>query len=305
MEFEREKLEREKELREFEREKLERETATELKKLQHEKEMREYEKEMREYEKEKRESEREERERERQHELNLIDGRNRNTGNSGVFDITKFIRLVPKFNEDDVAKFFISFEKVATQLEWPKEHWAIMLQVSLTGKAQVAYSCLSVEVSGDYEEVKKAILKAYELVPEAYRQKFREVKKNPNQTYVEFARFKEQLFEDWCRAKKIGGDFSALRELILVEEFKRCIPREIKTHLEELQVDNLERSAVVSDEYALTHKTFFKTRDNVYKSNINASKDSNPKKSDLSSSGSSPKKEIICFNCGKKGHLRA
>ena len=35
----------------------------------------------------------------------------------------------------------------------------------------------------------------YELVPEAYRQKFRNCKKENEQTHVEFARTKEQLFE--------------------------------------------------------------------------------------------------------------
>jgi len=36
------------------------------------------------------------------------------------------------------------------------------------GKAQEIYSALSVEKSAQYDEVKKAILKAYELVSEAY-----------------------------------------------------------------------------------------------------------------------------------------
>ena len=45
-----------------------------------------------------------------------------------------------------------------------------------------------------YEVVKAVVLKAYELVPEAYRQKFRSTTKRENQTYVEFAREKETLF---------------------------------------------------------------------------------------------------------------
>lgn len=40
-------------------------------------------------------------------------------------------------------------------------------------KAQQAYSALSIEESEDYETVKGAILRTYELVPEAYRQRFR------------------------------------------------------------------------------------------------------------------------------------
>ena len=37
----------------------------------------------------------------------------------------------------------------------------------------------------DYTAVKQAILKAYELVPEAYRQRFRTWRKNDKQTHLE------------------------------------------------------------------------------------------------------------------------
>ena len=60
------------------------------------------------------------------------------------------------------------------------------------------YAALSDEVSLDYEQVKAAILRAYELVPEAYRQSFRSFKKNDSQAYVEFAREKEGLFDRCC-----------------------------------------------------------------------------------------------------------
>ncbi|VDI39744.1 Hypothetical predicted protein [Mytilus galloprovincialis] len=58
------------------------------------------------------------------------------------------------------------------------------------------------EKSSDYDTVKQEVLKAYELVPEAYRQKFRSYKKFDSQTYVEFAREKEDLFDKWLTSKK-------------------------------------------------------------------------------------------------------
>ena len=45
--------------------------------------------------------------------------------------------------------------------------WPVLLQSVLKGKAQETYSSLCEEESFDYERVKMAILKAYELVPEA------------------------------------------------------------------------------------------------------------------------------------------
>ena len=117
-----------------------------------------------------------------------------------------------------MSKFFESFEKVASQLKWPKDYWAIMLQAVLTGKAQVAYSSMSAEESASYDKVKQAILKAYELVPEAYRQKFRDLRKIQGQTYMDFAKQKKRLFEEWCKSKEVS-EFDSLRELLLLEEF--------------------------------------------------------------------------------------
>ena len=64
----------------------------------------------------------------------------------------------------------------------------MVLQSGLVGKARAVYSALSVEDSSQYDTVKMSILKAYELVPEAYRQRFRNTKKAEKQTYVEFGK---------------------------------------------------------------------------------------------------------------------
>lgn len=68
--------------------------------------------------------------------------------------------------------------------------WALLLKCSLAGKAQEVCSALPIEGSHDYETVKSAVLRANELVPEAYRQKFRGHVKTVKQTCVEFMREK-------------------------------------------------------------------------------------------------------------------
>ena len=139
-----------------------------------------------------------------------------------LFDVSKYKKFVPAFHETEIDKYFLHFEKVAGSLKWPEEEWTLLLQSSLVGKAREAYSVLLVDDSGRYDIVKNAILKAYELVPEACRQKFRGTVKGDNQTHVEFARQKETLFDRWCTSKEIGENFENLRQLILVEEFNNC-----------------------------------------------------------------------------------
>jgi hypothetical protein len=240
------------------------------------------------------------------------------------FDATKYIRLVPHFQEKDVDKYFVHFEKIATSLNWPKESWTLLVQGKFVGKARDVYSALPLELSNDYDHVKQAILKAYELVPEAYRQKFRRERKNAEQTHVEFARVKEQLFDRWLSAKEVQEDFGKLRQLILIEEFKSCVHVDVKTHLDERDVDNLHDAATVADDYALTHKLSNynsggpkNTKGYSNKSNQNKSQDStkdgktqsspsgkgneNPS-SAKSKTGSGFKSDVKCTYCKVPGH---
>ena len=100
-------------------------------------------------------------------------------------------------------------------------------------------------------------MKGYELVPEAYRQKFRSFEKLGCQTYVEFARSKKQLFDRWCHSQKVDKDHDKLRQLILIEEFKRCIHSNVRTFMDEQKAETLEDAARLADEFSLSHKVTF------------------------------------------------
>ena len=233
------------------------------------------------------------------------------------FDVTKHIRLVPPFQEKEVDKYFLHFEKVAENLKWPREHWTLLLQSVVIGKAREIYTQLSLEQSSDYDKVKEVILKAYELVPEAYRQKFRNCRKEHEQTHVEFARTKEQLFDRWCSSKKIGSDYPKLRQLMLVEEFKRCINSDVKSFLDEKEVETLEKAARLADDYTLTHKVSFVSKANPRKpfyppsghkpSPSFQSGNSNqnvPKPKPLGENkGHNPLSQPICNYCKQSGHI--
>ena len=97
------------------------------------------------------------------------------SGTAALFDVSKHIRFVPPFQEKEVDKYFLHFEKVATSLMWPKEVWIVLLQSVLVGKAREVYTAMSVEQSLQYDNIKQAVLKAYELVPEAYSRIFETV----------------------------------------------------------------------------------------------------------------------------------
>ncbi len=86
------------------------------------------------------------------------------SGSSGrTFDVSKHISLVPQFREAEVDTYFNAFERIASALQWSRDVWPLLLQCRLTGKAQEVCAALSLEDSLDYDVVKAAILRAYEL----------------------------------------------------------------------------------------------------------------------------------------------
>ena len=124
------------------------------------------------------------------------------------------------------------------------------------GRAQEAYSALSIEDIKDYVKVKDAILRTYELVPEAYRQRFRSLSKLDEQTYVDFAKEKETSFNSWCKSQKAETK-EDLKQFVLLEEFKNCLPKAMCIYLNEQKVTTLDKAAVLADEFELTHKVHF------------------------------------------------
>lgn len=176
-----------------------------------------------------------------------------------------------------------------------------MLQCKLVGKAQEAWSVLSVEDGLDYEKVKSAILRAYELVPEAYRQRFRSLRKSPSQSYVDFARKKGILFDRWCAACK-ASDLVSVRELMLLEEFKNCIPECTAVYLNEQKVSTLQEAATLAEEFTLTHKTVFVKHNPREKP---PKPDHQVRGSNWSRPSQQDRQSRPCFYCGKVGHLIA
>ena len=287
----------------------------ELERLKLERFKLEKEYEEKEKEREEKEKEREERGKERAHEMEVLrlkashrrsNSRSSSSSSSSEerFNLISAIKLVPNFSEREVVEFFLSFEMLARRLNWPKDKWTTIIQCRFIGKAQKVYSTLSDEVSADYDKVKAAVLKSYELVPEAYRQKFREMKKQLNQTFVEFARDKERAFEDWCRSKE-ADNFEKLRMLVLNEEFRNCIPREIKVHLEDGKVDDLYKSARLADEYSIAHKFSFRSKFSSFQQGFKGSGQGKSKEgTGVNSSPKEVKKDVECYFCHKKGHMR-
>lgn len=119
---------------------------------------------------------------------------------------------------------------MANTLNWPREFWTLLIQSVLKGKGRSSYFSLSAAQQLNFDMVKSTVLKSYQLTAEFYRQKFRNNKKDANQAYLEYSHFSKKLFERWLTASSVT-DYEQLSETILLEQFFRGIPQEVKRYL--------------------------------------------------------------------------
>ena len=81
---------------------------------------------------------------------------------------------LPYFEDgvDDMDAYLFRFERVAEIQSWKREDWAIYLSSLLKGKSLEVYSRLSAEQTGNYDALKKALLRRYDLTEDGFKNKF-------------------------------------------------------------------------------------------------------------------------------------
>ncbi|XP_042211010.1 uncharacterized protein LOC121858586 [Homarus americanus] len=213
----------------------------------------------------------------------------------------------------------MQFEKISKSFQCPEESWIAMLQRVFTGSARSAFLSLSNEVFRIYKLVKEEILKAYELIPETYRVKFRTMRKTDVQSYIEFVYSLSKMCRRWIKSGKVET-FEELVELMILEQFKRATPRDIQLYLGERDISNVHKAAALADSYALTHKMHpvksqnhsggkgFVTKEKGGRQDSSIT--SSSKVNFRGNSGELSKtyaktKSFVCFYCKKPGHVIA
>ena len=78
---------------------------------------------------------------------------------------------LPYFDEskDKMDSYLSRFEKYATANQWKKSVWAAYLSALLKGRAHDVYDRLSVDDAADYEKLKEALLKNFDMTERGFR----------------------------------------------------------------------------------------------------------------------------------------
>jgi len=107
---------------------------------------------------------------------------------------------VPKLTEeDDIEAYLTTFECLMQAYEIPEAKWAYKLAPQLVGKAQQAYAAMGRAESGNYGQLKAAVLHRYDINDESYRQRFRTSTKKGSETNLEWVSRLDDLATKWMQ----------------------------------------------------------------------------------------------------------
>ena len=140
---------------------------------------------------------------------------------------------------DDMNSFLERFERVAKIQGWESRHWAIMLSTLLSGIALDVYARLPSDDAMNYQVVKTALLKRYNMTEEGFRSRFRNARpqkgENPNQFITRIRSY----LNHWIEMAEIKS-YDAFKDLTIREQFSNICPQELTKHLKEDEFVSME-----------------------------------------------------------------
>ena len=119
---------------------------------------------------------------------------------------------LPSFvdGKDDLDAYLQRFERFAAKAKWEKTGWASKLSALLSGRALEVYSRLSEEAAQDYDRVKLALMKRYDLTEDGYHRKFRASKPEVDESPEQFIVLLERYLLRWLELSHTESNFSAV-----------------------------------------------------------------------------------------------
>ena len=136
----------------------------------------------------------------------LAEGRNRESEYAGRILREGKAKVAKLSDKDDIEAYLATFERTMVAYEVSKLRWVYK---QLSGKAQQAYAALPSDEAKEYDQLKDAILRRYDIIcinEETYRQLFRVAMKSSEESNRELAVRVKYLAAKWLKQQTTVDD---------------------------------------------------------------------------------------------------
>ena len=157
------------------------------------------------------------------------------------------------------------------------------------------YDRLSVADANDYEKLKDALLKNFDMTERGFRKKFRNDRPERSETFIQFGSRLRSYLDKWINMAKIENTFEAICDFMARDQFLELCSRELYVHLKPKTFKNLDEMAKEADLFAEARGGVHTFTNKGQRDNRGAAQ--NHSKPDGNKGGG--KQEIKCGICGK------
>ena len=218
---------------------------------------------------------------------------------------------IPAFNEgkDEMDSYLLRFERYATAQKWEPDTWATGLSALLQGKAFDVYALMPKEDALNYDKLKVALSKRYELTEEGFKRKYKKCRPENGETFQQFTTRMKSYFTQLIDMASIEKSYEGLQDLILREQLTFVCNRELELFLREREPKSLEQASKLADQYK--EARYVDIVSLTYKNNERSRSRSNSESRSRSRSpirrgpnqGNQGYPRVKCFNC-RGPHVR-
>ena len=215
---------------------------------------------------------------------------------------------IPAFNEgkDEMDSYLLRFERYATAQKWEPDTWATGLSALLQGKALDVYALMPKEDALNYDKLKVALLKRYELTEEGFKRKYKKCRPENGETFQQFTTRMKSYFTRWIDMASIEKSYEGLQDLILREQLTFICNRDLELFLREREPKSLEQASKLADQYkearyvdivSLTYKNNERSRSRSNSESRSRSRSPISRGPNHGNQGY-PRPRVRCYNCG-------
>ena len=185
------------------------------------------------------------------------DAASRSTSDSGLSSNSrKFVKVdLPALEEekDDLDAYLIRFERTCEMYRIPTSDWAIQLARLLKGAALEVYQRMPIEELNDYESLKFALLRRFQLTENGFRKRFRYSQRMINETPDQFVHRMRGYLTKWREMGGFEHSAEGYETMMLKDQFFSTCSKELRTFLKEKGRMNLKDMLKCAENYLEAH----------------------------------------------------
>lgn len=213
-----------------------------------------------------------------------------------------------------VPAWFTSVETVFTNFEVPGDVQGPILLTYLNERMRAVIARKGNGQMLDYDELKQTVLNELRLTPGEYKRLFFQARKTDGESWNQFTRRLETLFDHYVVSRKIKT-LEELRSLMIADRLKAVMPEETRSYLMLTEADTWLKPCKLAElaENFDESKKSVKPRKNQ---NVTANKRSQPddkvkqnsansRHNTVTGDSANRGRDIRCFECGQTGHYKS